>query len=155
MNCVVLKGSTPITSLGLVSSSPGIQILIDKEDPALNRRTVYRFSPRGGRSAVLDTFDCPDPSSAAPRRGVTTTPLQALSLLNNAFVLRMADHAARRIEKEAGEQADAQVRYAWQLTIQRSPDPRETQLSLDLVKKHGLTSLCRALFNINDFIIIE
>ena len=128
---------------------------IDKEDPALNRRTVYRFSPRGGRSAVLDTFDCPDPSSAAPRRGVTTTPLQALSLLNNAFVLRMADHAARRIEKEAGDQADAQVRYAWQLTIQRSPDPRETQLSLDLVKKHGLTSLCRALFNINDFIIIE
>ena len=128
---------------------------IDKEDPALNRRTVYRFSPRGGRSAVLDTFDCPDPSSAAPRRGVTTTPLQALSLLNNAFVLRMADHAARRIQKKAGPGADAQIHYAWQLAIQRSPDPREVQLSLTLVKKYGLSSLCRALFNTNDFIIIE
>ena len=78
-----------------------------------------------------------------------------ISLLNNAFVLRMADHAARRIEKEAGAQADDQVVYAWQLAIQRAPDPRETQLSLDLVKKYGLASLCRALFNVNDFIIIE
>ena len=33
---------------------------------------------RGGRSHLLDAFDCPDPSTAAPRRAVTTTPLQAL-----------------------------------------------------------------------------
>ena len=76
---------------------------LDKDDPALNRRTVYRFTPRGGRSAVLDTFDCPDPSTAAPRRNITTTPLQALSLLNNPFVLRMARHFAARIVAEVGD----------------------------------------------------
>ena len=37
---------------------------IDREDAAFNRRTVYRFNPRAERSALLDTFDCPDPSSA-------------------------------------------------------------------------------------------
>ena len=56
----------------------------DVDGDAFFRRTVYRFNPRGGRSALLDTFDCPDPAATVPRRAVTTTPLQALSLLNNS-----------------------------------------------------------------------
>ena len=68
----------------------------DASGPEVHRRTIYRFSPRGERGALLDGFDCPDPSTTAPRRSVTTTPLQALSLQNNSFVWRMADHAARR-----------------------------------------------------------
>ena len=63
-----------------------------------NCRTVYRFSPRGGRSAILDTFDCPDPSTTAPRRAVTTTSLQALVLLNNEFILNKANVMANRVE---------------------------------------------------------
>ena len=59
--------------------------------PGFDRRSLYRMWARGGRSPFLDTFDCPDPSTATPRRASTTTPLQALALWNNAFVLRMAD----------------------------------------------------------------
>jgi hypothetical protein len=128
---------------------------LDKDDPALNRRTVYRFTPRGGRSAVLDTFDCPDPSTAAPRRNVTTTPLQALSLLNNPFVLRMARHFAARIVAEVGDDIERQVIRGWQLAVQHDPDARQRDLSLELLRQHGLQALCRALFNTNDFIIIE
>ena len=69
----------------------------DKDgDPNLNRRTIYRFSPRGRRSAILEAFDCPDPSTTAPKRSVTTTPLQALALLNNDFAVRMARGPTRR-----------------------------------------------------------
>ena len=128
---------------------------VDREGSAFHRRTVYRFTPRGGRSAVLDTLDCPDPSSAAPRRSVTTTPLEALSLLNNSFVLRMAEAFARRVENEAGKDLKAQAERAWQLAVCRSPDEEEVQLSRQLIEKHGLPALCRALFNANEFVVIE
>src|SRR5262249_21297073 len=63
----------------------------DAAGPELDRRTLYRTWARGGRSGFLDAFDCPDPATTAPRRAVTTTPLQALALLNNALTLRLAD----------------------------------------------------------------
>ena len=128
---------------------------IDREDQALNRRTIYRFWPRGGRSALLDTFDCPDPSSTAPRRTVTTTPLQALSLLNNAFVLRMADHFSNRVKKDAGNDLEQQVKRAFQLVYSRDPDAEETDWAVELVRGHGLNSLARALFNSNEFVVAQ
>ena len=129
--------------------------------PQFNRRTIYRFSPRGARSALLDTFDCPDPSSTSPRRSVTTTPLQALTLSNNPFVWRMADAFAGRIGREAGEDAGRQVHRAWLLGLGlglglgREPDETETKKGRALVEKHGLASLCRVLFNSSEFILIE
>ena len=119
------------------------------------RRTIYRFSPRGGRSALLDTFDCPDPSATAPRRTVTTTPLQALSLLNNAFVLRMSNYLAERVADRVKDDTALQVGYAWQLAIGREPSRQERQLSVELVDRHGLAMLCRGIFNINEFVIID
>jgi hypothetical protein len=129
---------------------------IDVGGPAFYRRTIYRFTPRGGRDAVLDTFDCPDPSSAAPRRSVTTTPLQALSLLNNNFVLKMSDALADRATREGDDDdAAAEIRRLWQLTLCREPDAAEQELSAKLVEKHGLPALARALFNANEFVVIE
>lgn len=119
------------------------------------RRTIYRFSPRGGRSTLLDTFDCPDPSSTAPRRSVTTTPLQALSLQNNAFVLRMSEYFAQRVRADVGEDPAAQVQRAWQLALCRPPDGNELLLSEQLVRQHGLAALCRGLFNVTEFVILD
>ncbi len=128
----------------------------DQDSPALNRRTVYRFSPRGGRVALLDVFDCPDPSTATPRRSVTTTPLQALSLLNNAFVLRMADHCASRIKRDVGDQElEKQVQRSFQLALCRLPTPEEQQAAQRLVNQHGLQALVRGLFNTNEFLIVQ
>jgi hypothetical protein len=123
---------------------------IDPEGPEFERRSIYRFSPRGGRSALLDTFDCPDPSATAPRRSVTTTPLQALSLQNNPFVWRMADRFAQRL----GSEADP-VSWAWQRALGRRPDETERALGQGIVNEHGLPALCRALFNSSEFLLIE
>ena len=42
-----------------------------------HRRTIYRTWIRSGRNSLLDALDCPDPSTTAPRRAVTTTPVQS------------------------------------------------------------------------------
>ena len=80
---------------------------------------------RGGKNPLLDTFDCPDPSTATPKRGGTTTPLQALSLLNNSFTLRMADDlAARRRSETAGEDKSKQIARAIELAYGRAGNGR-------------------------------
>jgi len=128
---------------------------IEVKGPKFDRRTIYRFSPRGERDAILDTFDCPDPSATAPTRAVTTTPLQALSLSNNVFVWRMTDGLANRVRKEVGEAPLGQVRRAWQLSLGREPDKTESSQAVAMISKHGLPLLCRALFNSSEFVVIE
>ncbi|QDT07277.1 Planctomycete cytochrome C [Rubripirellula lacrimiformis] len=128
---------------------------IDVDGAEFFRRTVYRFNPRGGRSALLDTFDCPDSASTAPRRSVTTTPLQSLSLMNNRLVLRMSNYFADRVVEDVGDDRSHQVTRAWQLAIARDPNESERALSERLVAEHGLPALCRGLFNVNEFVVIQ
>jgi Protein of unknown function (DUF1553)/Protein of unknown function (DUF1549)/Concanavalin A-like lectin/glucanases superfamily/Planctomycete cytochrome C len=132
---------------------------IDPVGAEFNRRTIYRFSPRGERSALLETFDCPEPSALTPRRQVTTTPLQALALWNNAFVLRMSGHFADRIETECAKAGDAsaatKVMLAYRFALARSPSEAETKLGVEFVAVHGLKAFGRVLFNCNEFVVIE
>ena len=128
---------------------------IVREGPEFDRRTVYRFSPRGGRDSLLDGFDCPDPSTTTPARAVTTTPLQALSLRNSPFVWRLAKRLAKRVEREAGKNTPAQVDRAWLLCLGRSPDVNEARVAVELVREHGLPALGRVLFNSGEFVVIE
>ncbi|MBI1323303.1 DUF1553 domain-containing protein [bacterium] len=127
---------------------------IDSDDQELQRRTVYRFSPRGGRSTLLDTFDCPDSATTSPRRNVTTTPLQALSLLHGDFTVRMARETARRIEAERLPGVEEQLARAWSLILQRSPDSVEAEMSRKLLERHGLWAVCLGLFNANEFVVV-
>jgi hypothetical protein len=126
----------------------------DPIGPEFHRRSIYRFTPRGANQGLLDTFDCPDPAAAAPRRSVTTTPLQALALWNNGFALRAVDAFAARVGNEATG-IENQVRRAWQLAYQRDPTPVEARLAVRLVTDHGLKALCRVLFNSNEFLTVE
>lgn len=123
---------------------------IDPEGPEFERRTIYRFAPRGGRSALLDTFDCPDPSTTTPRRGVTTTPLQALSLQNNVFVWRMAEKFGQRIVKSSDP-----ITTAWMVALGREPEAMERDLAGTILHEHGPAALCRSLFNSGEFTLIE
>ncbi|MCH8923180.1 MAG: DUF1553 domain-containing protein [Planctomycetes bacterium] len=119
------------------------------------RRTIYRFSPRGGRNPFLDTFDCPDPSATAPQRATTTTPLQALALLNNALILQMSDLFALRVTREAGNNVDKQVALMIQVAYGRPADDDEVQRARRFVKDHGLPALCRVVLNSNEFVFVQ
>ncbi|MFM7128630.1 MAG: DUF1553 domain-containing protein, partial [bacterium] len=128
---------------------------LDPVESEFQRRTIYRFSPRGGRSTLLDTFDCPDPSTTSPRRNVTTTPLQALSLLHGPFTVRMAETLARKIQLQFPDSPEKQIEAVWQNVLQRSPDRTEATESLALSHRHGLWAVCLGLFNTNEFVIAK
>ncbi|MSU35928.1 MAG: DUF1553 domain-containing protein [Pedosphaera sp.] len=127
-----------------------------KEDfaPAEFRRMVYAFKVRMEQDGIFGAFDCPDGSLVAPRRTVSTTPLQALNLFNSRFTLDQAERFANRLRYEAGTVSGAQIRRAWQITFSREPSPQEALDSGAFVAREGLTALCRALLNSNEFLFI-
>ena len=128
---------------------------IDPAGAAFNRRSIYRTWARGGDHPLLSAFDCPDPSAAAPVRGVTTTPMGALSLMNNSFVLRMADHFAARLEREAGEEIVARIERAYALAFGRPPAAEEVAMNRAFIEANGLPAFCRVLFNANEFLYVN
>jgi hypothetical protein len=120
--------------------------------PETWRRGVYRQAARAILDDVLSPLDCPESAQRAPRRESTTTALQALSLLNGTFMNDQAGYFAERVAKEAGADAAAQVGQAFRLAFARTPRVEEATAARDLLKKHGLQSLCRALLNANEFL---
>jgi hypothetical protein len=120
-----------------------------------NRRTVYRMQVDSAKSPLLDALDCPDPSVKAPRRSVTTTPLQALGLMNNSFVLRQVQKFAERVGMEAGKDVVAQVTLAYQLAFGRSPTGTELGRAAAMVREHDLASLCWVLLNASEFLYLK
>jgi cytochrome c551/c552 len=128
---------------------------LDEPDVKTWRRTVYRMWARGGRSPFLDTFDCPDPSTSTPKRSATTTPLQALSLLNNTLVRKLAERLARRLEDDVGSEPDRQIRQAYRLLYAREVTEDELALNRAFLAKHGLAAACRAWVNASEFLFVD
>jgi hypothetical protein len=123
-----------------------------EQGPQTWRRAVYQQSARAYREDLLAGFDCPESAQRAPRRDVTTTPLQALTLMNGPFVVRQADLFAGRVLREAGDGVEAQVGRAFRLAFGRPPRGDEAGAARALVERRGLAALCRALLNANEFL---
>lgn len=123
--------------------------------PAEFRRMVYQSKPRVQLDDVFGAFDCPDAGQVTPKRTVSTTPLQALSLMNSTFALQQASFFADRLKTEAGADAKKQVKRAFLLAFGRDADADEVSDSVSLISKHGLPVFCRALMNANEFIQIR
>ncbi|MCY2984741.1 MAG: DUF1553 domain-containing protein [Planctomycetota bacterium] len=128
---------------------------IDRPEAEFNRRTVYRINVNSGKDPLLDSFDCPDPSVKTPRRGVTTTPLQALELMNNSFIQRQANHLAERAMRSAKNEIGRGIEAAYQMTIGRKPNDQELKRAMLVAKERGLVSVCWALFNSTEFIYVQ
>ena len=118
------------------------------------RRMVYMTKVRQEKDSVFGAFDCPDGSQVIPRRSRSTTPIQALNLLNSLFVNQQADHFAQRLRSECGDDLNASINLGWKLAFGRTPSPDERQLASDLAEAHGLSQLTRAIFNANEFLFI-
>lgn len=127
----------------------------DPTDKSSQRRSIYRFLPRGGNQGLLDAFDCPDSATSAPRRNQTTTPLQALELWNSPFTFRVADHLATEVKATAKLDKGRQVELMYESVLQRKPLPQEQTAGEKLLEKHTLRLLGRALLSSNEFLTIE
>nr|NIP96696.1 DUF1553 domain-containing protein [Akkermansiaceae bacterium] len=128
---------------------------ITADQPALWRRSIYRYIVRTTPDRFLTTLDCPDPANFTPRRLTTTTPLQSLALFNNDFVLRQARYFGERLAREAGPEPADQVKRAFALAFGRRPGEPEAALAARFIEEQGLFAFCRALINTNEFVYVD
>ena len=124
----------------------------EKEEDA-RRRSVYIFQRRSLPLPMMAAFDATVFSESCERRSSTTTPLQALSMMNGALVHEESGFLARRIVKDAGADRSAQVSRAFEIVFNRQPQPNEIAA---FVKFTGpLDAICRVLLNSNEFLYTE
>ena len=141
--------------------SPGVHVTpkvdyasYDWDAPGSGRRSVYRFLFRTLPDPFMDVFDSADASQLTATRNASITPLQALALLNDPFLIRQSEHFARRLEHLAA-QPEARVRAAFVLAIGREPDPDEARVWADYAERRGTANFCRMLLNSNEFLFVD
>ena len=118
------------------------------------RRMIYAHKVRREREAVFGAFDCPDAGQSTARRRESTTPVQALNLFNSRFTLEQSEAFAARVRKEAGEDIARQIHRAYELALNRDATTAELRDADPVIRQHGLATLCRALFNSNEFLFL-
>ncbi|OYW74467.1 MAG: hypothetical protein B7Z37_17725 [Verrucomicrobia bacterium 12-59-8] len=118
------------------------------------RRMIYAHKVRREPETVFGAFDCPDAGQSTARRIESTTPIQALNLFNSRFTLEQSEAFATRVQQEAGTDPAKQITLAYQLALSRTPTADELADTTPLVLKHGLSAVCRALFNSNEFLFV-
>jgi hypothetical protein len=119
------------------------------------RRMIYAHKVRREREAVFGAFDCPDAGQSTARRRESTTPIQALNLLNSRFTYDASNALAKRASGDSTHHLPDSIRNAYQLTLGRVPDAQELQDAIQICSQHGLAPLCRALLNSNEFLFLQ
>ncbi len=117
------------------------------------RRMIYMTKVRQERDAVFGVFDCPDYSQVVPKRSRSTTPLQALNLLNSNFVMQQADLFIERLNHDAPSPHE-RVRLAYELCFSRPPNAEEVKEAIAFIDEIGWQQFARAMLNSNEFVFI-
>ncbi|MEX2171312.1 MAG: PSD1 and planctomycete cytochrome C domain-containing protein [Pirellulales bacterium] len=124
--------------------------------PETYRRSVYHQNARASRIDLLTDFDAPDCAFSVSRRIPTSTPSQALALMNHSFTMSMAESLAARLLTEAGDDdVPAQVNLAFELAFGREPASAEAAAALALAEQYGVRAFCRALLNSSELIYVN
>lgn len=129
------------------------------------RRSVYVHVKRSLQLPILATYDQADTDSSCAVRYVTTVPTQSLGMLNGEFIHEQARAMAERLEKEAPNDVQAQVRRAIELTTQRKPPIDEVGRDVAFLQKamleeklsaaDALKLYCLLALNTNEFFYID
>jgi hypothetical protein len=98
----------------------------------LYRRSLYTFWKRTVPPPSMVTFDAADRSVCSVKRQSTSTPLQALVLLNDVQFVEAARFVGQRVLKEGGRTPEERVCFAFRLITGRTPTDRERAVLLKL-----------------------
>lgn len=141
---------------------PGVLMSVDPSDkgarPAaattdrreFTRRSIYLFARRNLRDPFLEAFDLPDSNLSCARRERSTTAPQALALLNDRDVIEAAGALASRLQHEPDR-----VAAAYRAVFGRKPTLVEANLAREFLEASPFSELCRALFNVNEFVYVD
>ncbi|MBI3417352.1 MAG: DUF1553 domain-containing protein [Verrucomicrobia bacterium] len=101
----------------------------------LYRRGLYVYWKRSVPYPSMTTFDSPNRETCTVQRPRTTTPLQALVLMNDPAYLDAARALAQRVLKESDGDAAKKLTYAFRLTLAREPKKNELQTLLKVYQQ--------------------
>ena len=143
-------------------------------------RSLYLVRKRCLPIPFLQAFDLPDTTVSCARRDTTVVAPQALMLLNSPAALRYAEAFADRVRRAGNptasesrntEQSLRIIKAVFQLALNRDPYREESKLAQELLLRHvekhrsagrsagaerlALIDLCRAMFNVNEFLYID
>jgi hypothetical protein len=118
-----------------------------------DRRSVYLFARRNLRDPFLTAFDLPDSTLSCPKRELSTTAPQALTLLNATEVTAASRALAALLEREPGQ--EKRIIAAYRRVLGRRPTAEEIEMARDFLAHSPLIEFCRALLNVNEFVYLE
>lgn len=125
--------------------------VVDNHGEHTWRRMLYQERMRRVDDQIFTAFDFPDCGQVRSKRPVSTTPLQALNLLNSPFVVTQSKLIAERAMQETGSDPGKAVKRAFELLLARVPTDDELKASLEVIEDGGLHLVCRSLINSNEF----
>jgi hypothetical protein len=102
----------------------------------LYRRGLYTYWCRTFLHPSLLAFDASTREECTVERARSSTPLQALVLLNDPIYVEAARVFAQRIIKEGGADTTARLHWAYRWAVSRGIRPTEVKLLSELYQKH-------------------
>ena len=125
--------------------------VVNNFGPDTWRRMIYQERMRRVDDQIFTAFDFPDCGQVRARRPISTTPLQALNLMNSDFVMEQSQFIASRARKDAGSETRAAVAGCFELILGREPSASELIACEKIAESDSLDIVCRALINSNEF----
>jgi len=131
------------------------------------RRSIYINARRNFLTPLLLAFDYPSSFSTIGSRGVSTVPAQALTLMNDPFVVQQAGRWAERTLADPGKTDEQRIDALYWTAFARPPSADERRdLLLFLNRQAGRygcgvdnprvwSDLCHVLINVKEFIFID
>ncbi|MCL4177153.1 MAG: DUF1553 domain-containing protein [Verrucomicrobia bacterium] len=133
----------PYQPAGLWEESGTGKTYVQDQGEKLYRRSLYTFWRRTAPPASMLTFDATSREVCTAKRESTSTPLQALVLMNDPQFVEAARVLAQRLWRLAPADVALRLEMAFRLATGRRPEPREREI-LELAYKEQ-----RALFGEN------
>ncbi|EMI21500.1 secreted protein containing DUF1549 [Rhodopirellula maiorica SM1] len=123
----------------------------DNYGPPTWRRMIYQERMRRVDDQMFTAFDFPDCGQVQAKRPVSTTPLQALNLMNSDFVIDQSKRVAQRAVAESGGDMRKGIVRCFDLLLTREPSVDELQACYQLAEQFDLSLVCRTIMNTNEF----
>lgn len=101
---------------------------------------------------LLELFDSPDCAITSPKRASSSTPLQALALLNNPLVEWTSEQLAKRAQEFDRSTADQQIRWLYLQILSREPTGDELNRCLSVARSQRMATVARVLLNTSEFL---
>ncbi|WP_425616882.1 PSD1 and planctomycete cytochrome C domain-containing protein [Anatilimnocola sp. NA78] len=131
-------------------------------DATKARRSVYVKVKRNVRDPLLDVFDVADGLSTMPTRNVTTTPIQALLMINGPFMIAKAKAASTVVKSQGKLGPEEQVQNLYLQMLGRRPSDSEQAAAISFLREPSedktertLADLAHVLLNSNEFVYVD